>query len=110
MNNHIPTTSSSLACDLRAIEPDRRARHQSNTRQLFAAVQERQELPDGYAFRFAAEPTLILRLAEFISLERLCCPFFNFALIVESENGPLWLKLTGRDEVKQFLLAELGLE
>lgn len=102
--------TSPLACDLSAIEPDQRARHQANTRQLFAAVQERQELPDGYAFRFTAEPALIPRLAEFISLERLCCPFLNFVLIVEPEHEPIWLKLTGRDGVKQFLLAELGLE
>lgn len=109
MNKDIPTVSP-LACDLKAIEPGRRARHHANTQQLFAAVQERQELPDGYAFRFAAGPDLIPRLAEFINLERLCCPFFNFALIVEPEDGPIWLKLTGRDGVKQFLLAELGLE
>jgi len=47
--------------------------------------------------------------AEFITLERLCCPFLTLALEVERERGPLWLKLTGREGVKPFLRAELGL-
>jgi hypothetical protein len=52
----------------------------------------------------------ILRAAEFISLERLCCPFFNFVLEVEPESGPLWLKMTGQDGVKQFLQAEFNVK
>lgn len=97
-----------LACDLKAIAPDKRAGHQALTQQLFAAVQERQELPDGYVFRFAAEPDLLLKLAEFISLERLCCPFLQFNLVAEPDGGPFWLRLTGPAGVKQFLLAEFG--
>lgn len=98
-----------LACDLTAIEAVQRERHQSNTKQLLAAVQAAQELPDGYAFRFPAESDIIIKAADFIKLERLCCPFFNFVLEVEPDNGPLWLKLTGPAGVKQFLQAELGL-
>lgn len=99
-----------LACDMTAIAPEQRERHQINAHQLFAMVQERQELPDGYAFRFAPGPDLVIKIAEFISLERLCCPFFTFTVVVKPEGGPLWLKLAGREGVKQFLLAELGLE
>jgi hypothetical protein len=53
------------------------------------------------------ESGLVIRIAEFIDLKRLCCPFFNFTVVVEPDGGPLWLKLTSRAGVKQFLLAEL---
>ena len=49
---------------------------------------ERQELPDGYAFRFASDTQAILRVAEFITIERLCCPFLNFRVEVAEDNGP----------------------
>ena len=103
-------TETPLTCDITAIAPDQRARHQATTRHVFAAVQARQELTDGYAFRFAADSELLLQIAEFISLERLCCPFFHFTLEVEPEGGPVWLKLTGPAGVKQFLLTEIGLD
>jgi hypothetical protein len=99
---------SPIACDLTAIDAAQRERHQTKARALFAAVQEVKELPDGYTFRLPAEPAFILKVAEYISLERLCCPFFNFALELEPEGGLLWLKLTGREGVKEFLRAEFG--
>lgn len=104
------TDESPLICDLSAVDSVQRAHHQVNTTQLFASVAEIEELPDGYAFRLPAESATILQVAEFITLERLCCPFFNFALELEKKGGPLWLKMTGREGVKQFLLAEIGLQ
>src|SRR5215471_8461622 len=44
--------------------------------------------------------------AEFITLERLCCPFYDFALESEREGGPVWLTLTGREGVKEFAKIE----
>jgi hypothetical protein len=41
-------------------------------------------------------------VAEWIALERRCCPFFRFQLDVEGETGPVWLRLTGAG-VKEFL-------
>jgi len=92
-----------IACDLSAIPVEQRKQHGATAEQLFAAIQETRELPNGYAFRLPEEPEMLLRAAEFINLERLCCPFFNFVLEVEPNGGPLWLKLTGHEEVKTFL-------
>jgi hypothetical protein len=97
-----PTNEAPLYRDLSALDPAQRERHQANTEQLFGSVEQIEELPEGYAFRWPAESVTILKVADFISLERLCCPFFNFALELEAENGPLWLKLSGRAGVKQF--------
>jgi hypothetical protein len=53
---------------------------------------------------------MIVKAAEFMALERLCCPFLNFVLEIEPDQGPLWLKLTGPEGVKQVLQTELGLD
>ena len=104
------TSESPIACTLAALNIEQRARRQTLTQQMHAVTQEICELPDGYAFRFSADPTLCLTVAEFMTLERLCCPFFTFALEMESEGGAMWLRLTGRDGVKPFLQAELGIK
>jgi hypothetical protein len=88
---------------------EQRQRRHALAQQVHTAAQEIRELPDGYAFRFAVEPTLCLTVAEFMTLERLCRPFFSFSLELEREGGPMWLRLTGREGVKQFLQAELGI-
>ncbi len=101
-------TTSPFACVMDAIEADKRAPHLENARDLFARVTEIKELADGFAYRFHDSPDLLAQLGEFVALERLCCPFFGFTIEVEPENGPVWLKLTGREGVKPFIQAELG--
>ena len=72
------------------------------------AFQEMKELPDGFAFRFTSDTSVIVNLAEWITLERRCCSFFNFSLAVERDDGPMWLSLTGGEGVKEFLQAEIS--
>ncbi|HEY9710052.1 MAG TPA: hypothetical protein V6D48_17730, partial [Oculatellaceae cyanobacterium] len=48
-----------------------------------------------------------LAIAKFIENERLCCPFFRFGLDVEPNSGPLWLRLTGGEGVKEILQTTL---
>ena len=60
------------------------------------------------AFELPNNSDVLLTAAEFISLERLCGPFFGFELQVEREGRSVWLSLTGRDGVKPFIMAEIG--
>lgn len=99
---------SPLACDMTAIPAESRQRHLTASQELFAQIRETHELPDGYQFQFADEPKIVNRLAEFVSLEKLCCPFLNFAIEIEAENGPVWLRLTGREGVKEFIREEVS--
>lgn len=99
-----------LACDLNALTREQRHRHQAVLAQLRESVQEVRELEAGYSFRYPAEGAVILLLAEFVSLERLCCPFLSFTLEVKAQRAPVWLSLTGVEGVKLFLRAELGLD
>jgi hypothetical protein len=104
----MPKQESPFACDMTAIAPEHRSAHLATIEKLFRSVQSKRELPDGYAFELPNESDVLQTAAQFISLERLCCPFFGFGLEVEREGGSMWLSLTGREGVKPFIMAEIG--
>jgi hypothetical protein len=64
------------------------------------------ELPEGYAFRFPADPKSVALILEWVTGERACCPFFDIDVRLEREAGPLWLTLTGRPGTKDFLAVD----
>jgi len=97
-----------FACNMSAMSPEQRARHKVIVSELLGAVLDTRELSDGYAARFAADPSLVMLVAEFIALEHLCCPFFTLGLKAEPDRGPLWLKITGPEGIKPFIRAEFG--
>src|SRR5215208_6922902 len=99
---------SPLACDMTAILAEQRPVHLAKSRELFLHIEETRELLNGYEFRFADELNVLERLADFVSLEKLCCPFLNFVIEVEQESGPVWLRLTGREGVKEFIREEIS--
>lgn len=101
--NNTSNETQSLACDLTAISADVREEHVISAPQLFALAQEVQDLPNGFSIRFLNEQGRFMSIARFIENERLCCPFFNFTLEIEPNNGPLWLRLTGAEGVKELL-------
>lgn len=69
---------------------------------------EMKELADGLAFRFAASSRELTALTNIIDLERQCCQFLTFRLIVEPQLGSMWLELIGPPGTKEMLVAELG--
>lgn len=97
-----------FACNMFALDREEQARHTQVLEQLRHAVLVRKELENGYAFQFAPEARSLALLAEFIVGERLCCPFFAFALRVERNGGPVWLELTGDTGIHGFIQAELN--
>ena len=98
-----------FVCNLNAIAPENRERHQQISHELLSIEREEiRELPEGYGFRFPADSALCLKIAEFISNERLCCSFFTFTLEVAADEGAMWLRITGHESVKQFIQAEMG--
>lgn len=102
--------NSPFACNMLALNKEERKRHIEVTRRLRGATREVSELSDGYGFRFSADQPTILLVSEFIARERLCCPFFTFELVVEPEDGPVWLRLRGAEGVKEFIKAEFGMK
>jgi hypothetical protein len=84
-----------VACDLHKLTEIERERERTLLNEIRHAHLEIVDLPAGYVLRFSADSATVLRLAEFIALERVCCPFLNFELRWEAEGGPVWLKVTG---------------
>lgn len=95
-------------CNLKAITPSERIRHGVLSWRLKEARIETKELPDGYAFRLDTEKVSFANVADWITNEQKCCPFFDFELELGREGGPLWLKLRGSEGVKQFIVPEFG--
>ena len=102
-----PTTAIPIACDLTAFTADERERHSAVSSQVAAIVEEVQNLPDGYAFRYRTDASTWMLVAEFAELEGRCCPFFNFTL-ERVAAGPVWLRLTGGPGVKEFIASEMN--
>ena len=99
-----------LACDFTAMDTEQRERYRALRRRLSEDLHEARELEDGYAFRHSSEAEVLIALAEYVTLERLCCPFFDFAIEVGRDRGEVWLKITGEQEAKRILQAAQGYE
>ncbi|HTP08793.1 MAG TPA: hypothetical protein VMP08_11105 [Anaerolineae bacterium] len=97
-----------IACDPNAVPADKREHWLETGKQVYAAVQEVRELPNGYQFRLPTDSTMLLKVADYITNERLCCAFLRFTLEVEPNIGPFWLQLTGREGVKEYLRSTLA--
>jgi hypothetical protein len=94
---------SPLACNLDAFTAAERPRYGELRKMIASAVIGKRELADGVALKVATDRITLAHLAEWISFERKCCPFFDFRIDVAREAGPVWLSLTGRAGVKAFL-------
>jgi hypothetical protein len=95
---------SPFACDRLALNPEARKRHFDELGPALRSMRRAvRELPNGYEFQFPSDPKTIAMIAEWAAGERLCCPFFNIQLRMEEENGPFWLRLTGRKGTKEFI-------
>lgn len=83
-----------LACNLGAFSREQGERHRLLLQDVLGRVRRVQELPEGIAFEL-----------EWITLERLRCPFLAFRLDREHDAGPIRFRPTGPPGVKRFLRA-----
>ena len=90
-----------IACSLTS--PELQERRRLVLEKIRRGVLEIKELEDSYAYSFPSQGDWLRELAGLIDLERQCCPFLRFELIVEADRGPLWLELTGPVGTKDFL-------
>jgi hypothetical protein len=98
---------SPFACNMSALSSRERTRHFGVlSSEILAARRSARELPDGFEFEFPATPALYAQLTEWMLQERKCCPFFDLSLRLDRDGGPMWLRLTGREGVKEFIHGE----
>jgi len=90
-------------CNLHVFSEAEKQRHSELMQKLEDATLETIEVADGFAFRLQPNAVSILEVAEWITYERNCCPFFSFEIELQPDNRALWLRLCGGDKVKEFL-------
>lgn len=61
------------------------------------------ELENGLQHQFPGDAETLRLVNEWVSMERICCPFLTFSVIASHEEKPVLLQLTGNEEVKSFL-------
>jgi hypothetical protein len=95
-----------LACRANALDKIQRKRQQELLGLMRTSAQAKEELPNGYAFRLNTDAALFQQAAEWISLERLCCPFVEFSLEWKQDDT-VWVRFTGGPGVKEFIALEI---
>ena len=95
-----------IACSLTA--PELQERRAVVLQKVRAAALEVKENENGFAYRFPSDGSLLADLSTLIQLEHQCCPFLRFSLIVEADDGPIWLELTGPPGTKEFLASNFS--
>jgi len=90
-----------IACTLN--ESELRERRQAITGAFRGMKVTISELSDGYAFIFPASSEALKRIAELVDLERQCCSFLTFKIVVEAANADLRLEVTGPGEAKKVI-------
>lgn len=86
------------------LQPDElRTRREGLLAELTRRVQGREDLPDGYRFRFASDPDTLALIASVVHAERQCCRFLRFGIRVEPDDGLIHLDLSGPPGTREFL-------
>ena len=94
-----------IACTPQHVPTELRPQWLSLGKAVYAAVQEVRELPDGYALRLPSDAETLVRTAQYMSLDRLCCQFLRFEISADPGVGPLWLRLIGPEGGKEVIRA-----
>lgn len=101
------SAESPFACNRLALTAEQRKRHFDELGPRLRSLRKSvRELPNGYEFEFGPDTKTVELVAEWAVGERACCPFFDIDIRLEREGGPLWLVVTGREGVKQFIQAD----
>ena len=101
MNSEIPFVCRLTGREMQA----RRKNHLDKTAELLV---DSTEIANGFIYKFPLKSAILRDLAEIIDLERQCCPFLNFKLVVESGTDFVSLELTGADGAKEIIKSLFG--
>ena len=104
------TVQSKFYCDIKALTPGERARHNQLTEKLMAARKDIVETATGYELQYSPSDVSLAELAEWVAAESKCCPFFDFHIDLEREGKLACLRLTGEEGIKAFIRAEFKIE
>ncbi len=92
-----------IVCLPEAITAEEFQRRGRLLEQIAAQSEKVRETKSGYRLRLPSTRENIAALAQFIALERACCPFYTFALDFEPDGGPTWIEIAGPEGTKAYL-------
>lgn len=92
-----------IVCNLTAIGPADRRRYAALRNAIRDAVLNRSELPSGYAFQLDENAIGLSQVAEWIAMERRCCPFLTLQLTASGQDPGWVLAITGPRGSKEIL-------
>ncbi|HKW15336.1 MAG TPA: hypothetical protein VJS69_12685 [Candidatus Krumholzibacteria bacterium] len=98
------TAGKEYSCNMAAFSAQDLEQYRTLSENLRASLKETKELGNGYAFKLPGDA--LVSTSQWIAYERRCCPFFDFALELPHDGGPLWVRITGEPGVKQFIATE----
>jgi len=99
-------TQNKFYCNAKALNPSERAHHKLLTEKLIGQRTQIVETEKGYEFQYRPSTISLAELADWVSAESKCCPFFGFHIDLENEGKLLCLRLIGEEGVKPFMRAE----
>ena len=101
-----PAPTERVHCNLAVLTRAERERDHQLVPLLRDALQERQELSDGYAYRFT--PGVLKDLGEWVAIVAKCCQPLSYEVAIAPQpGGAVWVRITG-NEAKEFIDAEFA--
>jgi len=95
-----------LACTL--TEAEMRERRRTLLDAFRGSALDVKPLPLGYVYRFEPTSEALTQLVRLVDLERRCCPFLTFRIIIAAGNQPICLEITGPPEAKPLIADFFG--
>ena len=92
-----------IACNMRALTSEQRKQLEKLGEHVISAITTSRELSDGYAFRVDPAKASLMDVAEWLDLWRRCCPFYEFQIDFHAADANIWLSVTGRPGVKEYI-------
>lgn len=100
-------TATTLACNLNAFDAGERTRYDELVQRVSGAIGRRTEVADGYAFELEGKRITLPETAEWMGMERRCCPFLTLQLSVTGTEDHWVVTLTGPAGAKALLAGVL---
>jgi hypothetical protein len=92
-----------IACDLTVFSNSERNEHIALAKSLLEQARQIIEHKDGFTFVFEQSPFLEMQIANWVSKEKRCCPFFSFDLSRAKTPPSLRLRIVGPNRAKEIL-------
>ncbi len=108
-DRQVIATQNKFYCNSKALTAEERAHHKRLGDKLIRARKALVETEKGYEFQFSPSDVTLAELADWVTAESKCCPFFDFHIDLENQRKLICLRLTGEQGIKQFIREEFML-